>query len=262
MTSRFLVRLDDACPTMDHDRWLELEAVLDKHGIRPLVAVVPNNRDPVLQIDPSDAGFWERVHRWQAKGWTIAMHGYEHVFHEIDRQKLILPFYDRSEFAALNLAQQSAKIRASWQIFQAQGISPTVWIAPAHCFDSTTLLALKAETPIRIVSDGIACDQYFEDDFHWLPQQLWSFSNKSSGLWTVCLHPNSMNIRGIEEFNELLGDEAVRSRIVSVSDIKLQARKRSWRDKAYAFWFWRRGHVYKWAGAVRRHLPFLRRHKA
>jgi hypothetical protein len=247
---------------MDEDRWVRLEAVLDKHDIKPLVAVVPNNQDPVLQIDPPDPKFWERVHKWQAKGWTIAMHGYEHDFHEIDRGKLILPFYDRSEFAALSLAQQSAKVRASWQIFQAQGISPTVWIAPAHCFDSTTLNALKIETPIRIVSDGIACNQYFEYDFHWLPQQLWSFAKKSFGLWTVCLHPNSMNTKDIDELNELLGDETVRSRIVSVSDIKLQVRKRSWRDKAYAFWFWRRGHIYNWAGSVRRHLQIFRQRKS
>jgi hypothetical protein len=246
---------------MDHDRWCKLEAVLDKFGIRPIVAVIPNNQDPVLQIDSPDAGFWERVRTWQAKGWTIAMHGYEHVFHEIDRNKLILPFYDRSEFAGLSLHEQSAKIRASWQIFQIQGISPTVWIAPAHCFDRTTILGLKAETPIRIISDGIACDQYFEDDFHWLPQQLWSFSNKSSGLWTICLHPNSMDIRSIEEFNELLGDDSVLSRIVSVSDITLQVRERSWRDYIYAFWFWRRGQFYQWAGAVRRHLPFLRKRR-
>jgi hypothetical protein len=53
MTSRFLVRLDDTCPFMDYQRWLKLEAVLDKHVIRPLVAVVPNKRDPALQIDLS-----------------------------------------------------------------------------------------------------------------------------------------------------------------------------------------------------------------
>jgi hypothetical protein len=246
---------------MDYDRWTELEVVLDKHGVRPLVAVVPSNRDPVLQIDSPHAGFWELVHKWQSKGWTIGMHGYEHVFHEVDRKKLMLPFYDRSEFAGLNIKAQSAKIRLSWETFQAHGISPTVWIAPAHCFDRTTLLALKTVTPIRIVSDGIAYDQYFEDGFHWLPQQLWSLSNKTSGFWTVCLHPNSMDSHAIENLDRQLSGSSILQRIVSISDIKLIVRERGWRDKAYAFWFWRRGHVYKWAGAVRRHLHFFLRNK-
>lgn len=259
LTARYIIRVDDACPTMDLRRWGKLESIFDRLGIRPLVAVIPDNQDPELKVDVPDDAFWDRVRDWQAKGWAIAMHDYQHRFHFVDRKQLLLPFYDRSEFAGLPLDEQSVKIRASWQIFQKEGVSPTVWIAPAHCFDRTTLTALEAETPIRIVSDGIACDQYQEDGFFWLPQQLWAFTEKSSGLWTICLHPNSMTDRTIEELVNLLASDAILPRVVGVNDLVMRPRHRSVKDNIYAAWFWRRDGFYKLAGKVRRLLPFAHR---
>ena len=92
------------------------------------------------------------------------MHGYQHVMHST-KAKLILPFYERSEFGGLPYEAQVVKIRESWALFVAEQVKPSVWIAPAHCFDRLTLKAIRNETPIRIVSDGIARDQYFEDGF-------------------------------------------------------------------------------------------------
>lgn len=247
---------------MDLRRWTKLEAMFDRLGIRPLVAVVPDNQDPELQVDVPDGGFWDRVRDWQAKGWAVAMHGYQHRFHFVDRKRLVLPFYDRSEFAGLSLDEQAARIRASWQIFQKERVSPRVWIAPAHCFDRTTLAALRAETPIRIVSDGIACDQYQEDDFFWLPQQLWAFTEKSSGLWTICLHPNTMTDRAIEELGNLLASDGILLRLVGVNDLVMRPRRRNFKDKAYSAWFWRRDGFYKLAGKMRCLLPFARRRGA
>lgn len=240
MTSRYLIRLDDACPTMDHDRWLKLEVILDEHGIRPLVAVVPANHDPVLKISRPDPAFWDRVRLWERKGWTIAMHGHKHIFHPIDRSQLILPFYDRSEFAGLSLKEQSRKIRSAWRLFQEQRIKPTVWIAPAHCFDQVTLHALRNETPIRIISDGIARNIYFENNFFWLPQQIWSLKKHNSGLWTLCLHPNSMSLTDIDHLGKMLSSNYYRKRIVSVNDVQFTQRRRSGIDHIYAWIFWSR----------------------
>lgn len=258
MTARYLLRLDDACPTMDLRRWSKVESVLDRLGIRPLVAVVPDNQDPELQVDAPDASFWDRVRVWQAKGWTIAMHGHQHRFHFVDRKQLLLPFYNRSEFGGLSFDEQSQKIRASWQIFQNEGVSPTVWIAPAHCFDRTTLTALRAETSIRIVSDGIACDQYQEDDFFWLPQQLWAFTEKSSGLWTICLHPNTMTDHTIDKLANLLATDTIHPRLVGVNDLVMRPRRRSFKDKVYAAWFWRRDSFYKLARRLHCLLQYSR----
>ena len=89
--ARYLLRLDDACPTMDAARWQTIEDLFDLHAIKPLVAVVPDNRDPNLEKDTPDPAFWDKVRRWQHKGWTIALHGYQHVLRPTTA-KMMLPF--------------------------------------------------------------------------------------------------------------------------------------------------------------------------
>lgn len=46
--SKYLVRFDDLCPTANWDVWEPVEATLLDAGVRPLVAVVPDNQDPKL----------------------------------------------------------------------------------------------------------------------------------------------------------------------------------------------------------------------
>ena len=70
MRARYLVRLDDASHHMDRARWGRIERVLDAHAVKPIVAVVPDNQDPKLTVEPSDPSFWERVRRWATKGWS------------------------------------------------------------------------------------------------------------------------------------------------------------------------------------------------
>ena len=131
MNARFIVRLDDACPTYHKEKWDYLEKVLDKHSVSPVVAVVPDNLDPELICDEVDMNFWDKVKGWEQKGWIVAMHGYQHQMYQTDAD-MVLPFYKRSEFAGLSLEQQSEKIRKSWEIFQRHDVTPSVWIAPAH----------------------------------------------------------------------------------------------------------------------------------
>ena len=238
MTAKYLLRMDDACPTMDSRKWQMLEDLFDKLGIKPVVAVVPDNQDPELQYDRPNPKFWDKVRSWQAKGWTIAMHGYQHVMHHTT-SKLILPFYQRSEFAGLTYEEQATKIQRARRTFEAQGVEPTVWIAPAHCFDRLTLEAIRAETPIRIISDGIARNPYVEDGFFWIPQQLWGLTEKHDGLWTVCLHPNTMSDPQIAMLRKSLADSFL-GRVVSLNDVELEKRSKSVLDHLEAFFFWQR----------------------
>ncbi|MGH7233852.1 MAG: DUF2334 domain-containing protein, partial [Candidatus Saccharimonadales bacterium] len=205
---------------------------------RPLVAVVPDNQDPELQWDEPDPEFWKKVRSWQAKGWTIAMHGLQHDMRPT-KSRMILPFYERSEFAGLPYTEQAEKIRRSWRLFAENGVVPTVWIAPAHCFDRVTLEAIRNETSIRIVSDGIAHDQYHEEGFFWLPQQLWSLTEKSEGLWTVCLHPNTMSIGQFETLRSSLFQQYA-SQVTAVAELTLYKRKKSLSDRLYSVYFWQR----------------------
>jgi predicted deacetylase len=236
MSARYLIRLDDACETMDRRRWDLVEQVLDKHGAKPIVAVIPDNHDRALMFESRDATFWHKVRGWARKDWSVAMHGYTHIMHPT-QTKLLLPFYKRSEFAGLELEAQAVKVRAAWTLFLAQGIEPKIWVAPAHCFDLLTLEALRRETSIRVVSDGIAWNTYFEHDFHWIPQQLWNLAERRSGLWTVCLHPNTMNDDAIGALDTAL-DGKFRGRLTCFNEVELQKRKKSALDRLYDAYFW------------------------
>lgn len=236
MSARYLIRLDDACDTMDRCRWDLVEEVLDKHGLKPIVAVIPDNHDRSLMFEARDATFWDKVRGWARKDWSVAMHGYTHIMHPT-QSKLVLPFYKRSEFAGLELEAQAEKIRAAWKIFLAQGVEPKIWVAPGHCFDLLTLQAVRRETSIRVISDGIAWNSYFEHDFHWIPQQIWGLTERRSGLWTVCLHPNKMNDAAIGALDSALGGK-YRGRLTRFDEVKMTKQGKSALSRLYSSYFW------------------------
>jgi len=236
MTARYLIRLDDACETMNHHKWDLMERVLNEHGVKPIVAVIPDNQDKQLMYAARDPAFWSKVRRWVAQGWTVAMHGYRHVMHPTDVE-LLVPFYRRSEFAGLSLQDQAAKIRSAWQLFLAEGVVPQIWVAPAHSFDQVTLDAVSGETSIRVVSDGIAWRPFREQGFYWIPQQLWRLAERKWGLWTVCLHPNEMTEESIAAFGTAIG-ESFRGRIGDFKDLRLRDSRKSLAERLYHEYFW------------------------
>lgn len=186
MNSKYIIRLDDACPTNNLDKWNSVESVLDTCAIKPIVCVVPDNRDQGLHYAPYDDNYWNRVKRWQDKGWYMAMHGCNHTF--ITKSRGLIPINPYSEFADVAIDLQRKKIRDGYSILLSHGIKPIIWVAPAHSFDKNTLKVLEEETDIRIVSDGLAYFPYSENGFFWIPQQLWGYERKKIGVWTLCTH--------------------------------------------------------------------------
>lgn len=198
MAARYLVRFDDLCPTMNWAAWLQIERILEDFSVKPILAVVPDNADPKLRIDPPRADFWDHVRRWAASGWTIALHGYQHRY--VNQNSGILGLNRYSEFAGLSHAEQEDKLRRALSIFDREGVHPNVWIAPAHSFDQVTLDVLK-DIGIRIVSDGFALYPRVDAArMLWIPQQLWRFRRMPAGLWTVCFHHNGWQAANLERF--------------------------------------------------------------
>ncbi len=202
MSVNYFIRLDDACPTFDQKRWATVEDILDEYDIQPIVSVVPNNKDQHLVKGRPIDHFWEIVNTWQSKGWIIGLHGYDHLY--LTEESGFFPFQKRSEFAGLPLEKQREKIKKGIRIFLQNGIEPDCWVAPSHTFDENTLKALKLETNIRLVSDGLSFRCYKEYDFNWIPQQLWGFRKLPFGAWTICLHPNEMNPDQFEKLKNFL----------------------------------------------------------
>jgi hypothetical protein len=125
----------------------------------------------------------------------IALHGYSHVLHPSPRG--LVPVHRRSEFVGLPIEEQRRRIGAGVRDFEANGLVPEAWVAPAHGFDGVTLQALRLESEVRIISDGYTRRAVRRDDFVWLPQQLWRPRAMKKGLWTICLHPNEIDERGL-----------------------------------------------------------------
>jgi predicted deacetylase len=186
MSLKYIIRLDDACPTNDLNKWSMFERALDKLNIKPIVCVIPENQDEVLFYAPKDEMFWQRVKRYQDKGWHIALHGYSHKYNS--KKRGLVPINAFSEFAGVTIEIQREKIRSGYKLLLANGIKPTIWVAPAHTFDKNTLKVLKEETDIRIISDGLAFYPYNDFGFFWIPQQLWEFFPRRVGVWTICTH--------------------------------------------------------------------------
>lgn len=214
MGARYLIRFDDICPTMNWSVWTDVERILESCALQPILAVVPDNRDVKLQVDAPRADFWNRVREWQSRGWAIGLHGYQHLYSSASAG--LVGIHEGSEFAGLSEREQRAKLRSAVQIFQEQSVTPDVWIAPGHSFDSTTV-ALLPEVGIDVISDGFYWRSLRHAGCRWIPQQLWRFRSMPFGTWTVCFHINSWKSRDLERFERAVREYG--NAIVSLSDV-------------------------------------------
>ncbi len=214
-SARYLVRIDDICSTMDWRAWEAVESLLNAHSVKPILAVVPDNRDPSLMCGDPAPDFWQRVRDWQRVGWTIAIHGYQHLYETRDSGLVGLnPF---SEFAGLPIEQQRRKLTSALEIFRKERVDVEAWVAPAHSFDESTVTVLK-ELEITTISDGFCFRVVERLGCRWVPQQLWRFRSMPFGVWTVCLHPNAL--RDERNLARLEADLArYAGRIVALRDV-------------------------------------------
>ncbi|MGD0730987.1 MAG: DUF2334 domain-containing protein [Terracidiphilus sp.] len=203
--AQYLLRFDDLCPTISKARWQQLAALIDEFGIKPILAIVPDNRDRELNRSEPDPDFWDSMRRLEAAGATIAIHGFRHVCNSKGRS--LIPLHRHSEFAGVPEETQGEWIRAGMKILRDQGLHPRVWVAPRHGFDLTTLRVLRHER-IKVLSDGFARRPFSRHGLIWIPQQLWEPQEKSNGLWTICVHSNTAHSSLVAQLRGFLGQHA------------------------------------------------------
>jgi hypothetical protein len=191
MKTQYIFRLDDASEFMDLHKWNPFFELFDKYDIKPIIAVIPFNRDPKMIIGKPDLMFWDKVRQWQKKGYHIAMHGYEHLYSNNERGLIGLNNY--SEFAGVPFEKQCEMLSNAFCKFQVENIKTKIFVAPAHSFDKNTLKALRKVTTITQISDGFFLNPIKMHGLNWIPQQLWVPKNKKNGLWTICYHPETSN---------------------------------------------------------------------
>jgi len=216
---------------MNWSIWNQIEPLLTKHHVAPIIAVVPDNQDPKLNVHTPRADFWAWVRERQAAGWCIALHGYRHLYETRDAG--IMGINTRSEFAGLPEAVQREKLARGLQIFRDNGVHADAWVAPAHSFDVVTVRLLR-EFGVDTISDGFFFRPVRYLDSYWIPQQLWHFRPMPGGTWTVCLHCNSYGESEVERLRKWL--DAYAGRMTSVAEVRQlhSARPANWLDRGIA----------------------------
>lgn len=217
---------------MNWQVWERIEEILDEFSVSPILAIVPDNQDKKLQVAPPRQDFWDHVRRWQTKGWTIGMHGFQHTY--VTNDAGIVGIARKSEFAGLPEHEQGRKLAQAMDVFRNESVVPSIWIAPSHSFDRSTITALR-KSGINTISDGFALAPYRDaSGVFWLPQQLWKMRWRPFGIWTVCYHHNSWKPPDIERLRS-----DMRRYCGAITDVNsviagYQHRRRQISDRVYA----------------------------
>ena len=201
--SKYIFRLDDICENMNWNNFNRIKEIFISNDIKPIIGVIPNNNDKeLLKYPKAEINLWEEIKELQKiHGWTIAMHGYTHVYETNDSG--ILGINKRSEFSGLSKEQQNLKIKSAMDIFKSDDVNINMFMAPSHSFDNITIECLK-ENNINAITDGYALYPYYDKDMYFLPQLFSKPRNMPFGVYTWCLHPNSLSEEDINDMEEFI----------------------------------------------------------
>lgn len=205
---KIAVRMDDISPGMDWEKFNRFYGLLENKGIRPLLGVVPANRDADLCIQDavSEDAFWEKVKALQEEGCIIALHGYDHVYTTLKGG--MFPLNHFAEFAGVSYEEQKRKLEQGTKILEDHYIFTDIFMAPAHAYDRNTLRALK-ECGIDRVTDGFGLKPYRYDSMTFYPvafRQSLSLKRKK-GSTTFVVHSNTMTEQDFTRWEGLLNSE-------------------------------------------------------
>ena len=207
---KILLRFDDICPSMNWAQWNKAKTLLDSIEATALLGVIPENQDPALIIDKPRDDFWKYIQKLQKEGYTIAMHGYNHVF-DMQASGLSTP-KKHSEFAGHTYEEQNRRIKEGKRILKEHGIETDIFFAPAHSYDDNTLKALAANG-FKYVSDGKSQKPYKRHGIICFPEFTGGLPKmkKSGGYYTAVLHAHEWdfpNRKGLwEKFQVFCNDE-------------------------------------------------------
>ncbi len=205
---KIAIRMDDISPAMDWDKFEAFRSLLEEYGIQPLIGVVPDNQDDNLILGREKEEFWKYVRQLQQSGWTVALHGYRHVYTE--KKGGLFPLNHFSEFAGVPYGRQKEMLEEGRKILESHGISTDIFMAPAHSYDGNTLKAL-AQTGFRRITDGFGSRPYRWHGmvFYPISFRLKSSLKKKEGFTTLVVHSNTMDGDDLKRYRGILEGQEV-----------------------------------------------------
>ena len=205
---RIAIRIDDITENMDWQKFLRFKGLLDRYGIKPLIGVVPDNQDDMLNIskDGAPEDFWAYIKELQEDGFTIAMHGVNHIY--TTKKGGNFPLNHFSEFAGLPYEEQLELLSYGVDIFNQHDIATDIFMAPGHSFDDNTLKDLKLLGFTKI-TDGFGKNPYNYKGFTFYPISFKKSSTlkADNGYSTLVFHLNGMKDSEFDAFERLLNKQ-------------------------------------------------------
>jgi len=198
-----LIRLDDIAENMNWDLMEKSELLFEEYGIKPILGVIPNNKDNELLSYSKKNNFWEQVRNWRDKGWEIAMHGYTHVYDKICKNEDYFNYGGGSEFCGHTLETQISRIKNGLQKFKNEKIKIRSFFAPNHTYDKNTFVALK-DLGINEVIDGYGLMPYIENDIKFIPQLFYKVFALPFGIQTLQIHLNYWEQKDFDNFEKFI----------------------------------------------------------
>lgn len=184
-------RIDDISNYMHNDNFLKIVSLFKKYNIKPLLGVIPNNEDNKLhRFGKVKFNFWKKIKELKNIGWSISMHGGNHVYENSNSG--ILKYPKKSEFAGLSIENQRKKIKEGKKIMIENKLETDIFMAPSHSFDNITLKVLEEEG-FNYVTDGLFLENFKLNGHNiiFIPQVSSKVIPGFLKIQTICLHPNN-----------------------------------------------------------------------
>ncbi len=199
-----LIRIDDVAENMSWKYMDKCEKLFEELKIRPLVGIIPENRDPDLLRFPKNNNFWSRVSGWKKNGWEISMHGFNHVYDTNTKFKDFFNYGGDSEFFGHDFEHQHKKIKLGLDKLKSEGQIVKSFFAPNHTYDLNTFLALK-DNGIKVIIDGYGLFPYFEKNLIFIPQLFYNETILLPfGFQSTQIHMNNWDDDYFNKFKEFL----------------------------------------------------------
>tara|TARA_B100000029_G_scaffold412992_1_gene415818 strand:- start:164 stop:931 length:768 start_codon:yes stop_codon:yes gene_type:complete len=202
-----LIRLDDIAENMNWDLMEKSESLFEKYEIKPVLGVIPNNKDKELLSYPKADDFWQKLRNWKSKGWEISMHGFTHVYDKDTNKKDFFKYGGSSEFCGHSLTTQMSRIESGLKKFRDEKIKIRSFFAPNHTYDENTFAALK-NLGINEIIDGYGLMPYTENQIKFIPQLFYKVFALPFGIQTTQIHLNYWKQKEFDDFERFVANNS------------------------------------------------------
>jgi predicted deacetylase len=216
-----IIRFDDIAENMNWETFNIIENTLKELDIKPVLGVIPLNKDPeLLKYKKIEGNFWDKIRKWNDDGWEIAMHGTHHLYDKFIKTRIdYLNHGGNSEFCGHSLEVQNSKIKKGIEKFRDEKIIIRCFFAPNHTFDMNTLIALR-NLGVNQILDGYGIMPYEENKITFIPQLFYKNYVLPFGIQTLQIHSNYFDRNELKKFINFL--KLNKREIISYNDALLK----------------------------------------